>query len=84
MPADSTSFVPLSVLDPVPVSSSSTATAALRNTGTNQEKLLVTWSKQNVRKGHEATDIKYFEKPFAAALPILAKEGGDPQDACSG
>ncbi|OEV12843.1 ABC transporter substrate-binding protein [Streptomyces nanshensis] len=33
------------------------------SSGTNQEKLLVTWSKRNVRKGLEATDIKYYDKP---------------------
>ncbi|MGW4892196.1 ABC transporter substrate-binding protein [Kitasatospora sp. NPDC004240] len=29
--------------------------------GTNQEKLLVSWSEQNVRNGLKATDIKYFQ-----------------------
>ncbi|RDG39646.1 ABC transporter substrate-binding protein [Streptomyces corynorhini] len=31
--------------------------------GTNQEKLLVTWSEQNVKKGLKPTDIKYYQKP---------------------
>lgn len=31
------------------------------SSGTNQEKLLVDWSKQNVKAGREATDIKYFQ-----------------------
>ncbi|MFJ1649569.1 ABC transporter substrate-binding protein [Streptomyces sp. NPDC088258] len=30
--------------------------------GTNQEKLLVTWSEQNVKKGLEPTDIKYYQR----------------------
>ncbi|WP_329060729.1 ABC transporter substrate-binding protein [Streptomyces sp. NBC_01429] len=30
--------------------------------GTNQEKLLVTWSEQNVKKGLKPTDIKYYQK----------------------
>ncbi|MFD9737147.1 ABC transporter substrate-binding protein [Umezawaea sp. NPDC059074] len=30
-------------------------------TGTNQEKILVDWSKQNEAKGLKATDIKYFQ-----------------------
>ncbi|MEW1722418.1 ABC transporter substrate-binding protein [Streptomyces sp. NPDC093109] len=29
--------------------------------GTNQEKLLVTWSEQNVKKGLKPTDIKYYQ-----------------------
>ncbi|MGW6912331.1 ABC transporter substrate-binding protein [Kitasatospora sp. NPDC054939] len=29
--------------------------------GTNQEKLLVSWSEQNVKNGLKATDIKYFQ-----------------------
>jgi polar amino acid transport system substrate-binding protein len=31
------------------------------SSGTNQEKLLVDWSKQNVKAGREATRIKYFQ-----------------------
>ncbi|WP_443077120.1 ABC transporter substrate-binding protein [Streptomyces sp. SP18CS02] len=31
------------------------------SSGTNQEKLLVDWSAQNVREGRKATDIKYFQ-----------------------
>ncbi|KUF12989.1 ABC transporter substrate-binding protein [Streptomyces silvensis] len=31
------------------------------SSGTNQEKLLVDWSKQNVKAGREATEIKYFQ-----------------------
>jgi polar amino acid transport system substrate-binding protein len=33
------------------------------SSGTNQEKLLVSWSKRNVKKGLKPTDIKYYEKP---------------------
>ncbi|MGA4843615.1 ABC transporter substrate-binding protein [Streptomyces sp. G45] len=31
------------------------------SSGTNQEKLLVDWSKQNVKAGRKATEIKYFQ-----------------------
>ncbi|MFE1959408.1 ABC transporter substrate-binding protein [Streptomyces sp. NPDC059479] len=31
------------------------------SSGTNQEKLLVDWSKQNVKNGLKATDIKYYQ-----------------------
>ncbi|MFJ2645541.1 ABC transporter substrate-binding protein [Streptomyces sp. NPDC087420] len=31
------------------------------SSGTNQEKLLVTWSEENVKKGLKATDIKYYQ-----------------------
>ncbi|WP_030670135.1 ABC transporter substrate-binding protein [Streptomyces sp. NRRL B-1347] len=31
------------------------------SSGTNQEKLLVDWSRQNVKAGRKATDIKYFQ-----------------------
>jgi polar amino acid transport system substrate-binding protein len=30
--------------------------------GTNQEKILVDWSEENVKAGRKATDIKYFQK----------------------
>jgi len=42
------------------------------SSGTNQEKLLVTWSKKNVKKGRKATDIKYYEKPTDYYLALTS------------
>ncbi|CAL9393886.1 hypothetical protein SUDANB95_01307 [Actinosynnema sp. ALI-1.44] len=41
--------------------------------GTNQEKILVAWSRENEAKGLEATDVKYFQN---AADYYLALESG--------
>ncbi|UZJ32047.1 ABC transporter substrate-binding protein [Streptomyces endophytica] len=38
--------------------------------GTNQEKILVDWSKENEKAGREPVDIKYFQKPSDTYLAL--------------
>lgn len=40
------------------------------DSGTNQEKILVDWSKENERAGREPVDIKYFQKPSDTYLAL--------------
>ncbi|MEW1752828.1 ABC transporter substrate-binding protein [Streptomyces angustmyceticus] len=39
-------------------------------TGTNQEKILVDWSRENEKAGREPVDIKYFQKPSDTYLAL--------------
>ncbi|MFI2107938.1 ABC transporter substrate-binding protein [Streptomyces lydicus] len=40
------------------------------DSGTNQEKILVDWSKENERAGRKPVDIKYFKKPSDTYLAL--------------
>ncbi|MFF3828095.1 ABC transporter substrate-binding protein [Streptomyces griseus] len=40
------------------------------SSGTNQEKILVEWSEENVKAGREPVDIKYFQKENDYYLPL--------------
>ena len=40
------------------------------SSGTNQEKILVDWSKENERAGRKPVDIKYFKKPSDTYLAL--------------
>ncbi|MFC9884971.1 ABC transporter substrate-binding protein [Streptomyces libani] len=40
------------------------------DSGTNQEKILVDWSKENEKAGREPVDIKYFHKPSDTYLAL--------------
>ncbi|MFI5756382.1 ABC transporter substrate-binding protein [Streptomyces sp. NPDC051569] len=42
------------------------------DTGTNQEKLLVEWSKENEEAGREPVDIKYYQNPSDTNLAVAS------------
>jgi len=52
-------------------------------TGTNQEKILVDWSRENEKAGREPVDIKYFQKPSDTYLALQSGRTRPPPTTCT-